>query len=112
MTRLMPRCSPSRPWCSPCWIRCARAIAGLRADRLGRTGGRRLIFERPDRDDVVALDALRAAHRRRQLLAGVRVQARLVVEQVDVRHALALEQHEHAARARREVRTGWRGGGG
>ena len=36
--------------------------AGVEAEPLGRTGGRRLIFERPDRDDVVALDALRAAH--------------------------------------------------
>ena len=37
------------------------AIPGLIDHRL-RTGGKRLIFERPDRDDVVTLDALRAAH--------------------------------------------------
>ena len=36
--------------------------AGVEAEPLGRTGGRRLIFERPDRDDVVTLDALRQAH--------------------------------------------------
>ena len=36
--------------------------AGVEAEPLGRTGGKRLIFERPDRDDVVTLDALRAAH--------------------------------------------------
>ena len=36
--------------------------AGVEAEPLGRTGGKRLIFERPDRDDVVALDDLRAVH--------------------------------------------------
>ncbi len=36
--------------------------AGVEAEPLGRTGGKRLIFERPDRDDVVGLDSLRAAH--------------------------------------------------
>ena len=36
--------------------------AGVEAEPLGRTGGKRLIFERPDRDDVVALADLRAAH--------------------------------------------------
>ncbi|MBI0475234.1 phosphoribosylformylglycinamidine synthase subunit PurL [Sphingomonas sp. MA1305] len=36
--------------------------AGVEAEPLGRTGGKRLIFERPDRDDVVTLDALRSAH--------------------------------------------------
>ena len=36
--------------------------AGVEAEPLGRTGGKRLIFERPDRDDVVTLDALRTAH--------------------------------------------------
>ncbi len=36
--------------------------AGVEVEPLGRTGGKRLIFERPDRDDVVTLDALRAAH--------------------------------------------------
>lgn len=36
--------------------------AGVEVEPLGRTGGKRLIFERPDRDDVVTLDALRTAH--------------------------------------------------
>ena len=36
--------------------------AGVEAEPLGRTGGKRLIFERPERDDVVTLDALRTAH--------------------------------------------------
>lgn len=36
--------------------------AGVEAEPLGRTGGKRLIFERPNRDDVVTLEALRAAH--------------------------------------------------
>jgi phosphoribosylformylglycinamidine synthase subunit PurL len=36
--------------------------AGVEAEPLGRTGGKRLIFERPNRDDVVSLDALREAH--------------------------------------------------
>ena len=36
--------------------------AGVEVEPLGRTGGKRLIFERPDRDDVVTLDALRSAH--------------------------------------------------
>ncbi|SEI86333.1 phosphoribosylformylglycinamidine synthase subunit II [Sphingomonas sp. OV641] len=36
--------------------------AGVEAEPMGRTGGKRLIFERPDRDDVVSLDALREAH--------------------------------------------------
>ena len=36
--------------------------ADIEVEPLGRTGGKRLIFERPDRDDVVALDTLRAAH--------------------------------------------------
>ncbi|WP_267395881.1 MULTISPECIES: phosphoribosylformylglycinamidine synthase subunit PurL [unclassified Sphingomonas] len=36
--------------------------AGVEVEPLGRTGGKRLIFERPDRDDVVALDTLRTAH--------------------------------------------------
>lgn len=36
--------------------------AGVEAEPMGRTGGKRLIFERPDRDDVVTLDTLRAAH--------------------------------------------------
>ncbi len=40
----------------------AAHAAGVEAEPLGRTGGRRLIFERPDRDDVVTLDALRTAH--------------------------------------------------
>jgi len=40
----------------------AAHAAGVDAEPLGRTGGKRLIFERPDRDDVVALDALREAH--------------------------------------------------
>ena len=40
----------------------AAHAAGVEAEPLGRTGGKRLIFERPDRDDVVALDALRGAH--------------------------------------------------
>ena len=40
----------------------AAHAAGVEAEPLGRTGGKRLIFERPDRDDVVALDALRTAH--------------------------------------------------
>jgi phosphoribosylformylglycinamidine synthase len=36
--------------------------AGVEVEPLGRTGGKRLIFERPDRDDVVALETLRTAH--------------------------------------------------
>ncbi len=40
----------------------AAHAAGVEAEPLGRTGGKRLIFERPDRDDVVTLDALRNAH--------------------------------------------------
>ncbi|MEH3160136.1 MAG: phosphoribosylformylglycinamidine synthase subunit PurL [Sphingomonas taxi] len=40
----------------------AAHAAGVEAEPLGRTGGKRLIFERPDRDDVVTLEALRAAH--------------------------------------------------
>jgi phosphoribosylformylglycinamidine synthase len=36
--------------------------AGVEAEPLGRTGGKRLIFERPNRDDVISLDALREAH--------------------------------------------------
>ncbi len=36
--------------------------AGVEAEPMGRTGGKRLIFERPDRDDVVTLDTLRDAH--------------------------------------------------
>ena len=37
----------------------AAHAAGVEVEPLGRTGGKRLIFERPDRDDVVTLDALR-----------------------------------------------------
>ena len=40
----------------------AAHAAGVEAEPLGRTGGKRLIFERPDRDDVVAIDDLRQAH--------------------------------------------------
>lgn len=40
----------------------AAHAAGVEAEPLGRTGGKRLIFERPNRDDVVSLDALRTAH--------------------------------------------------
>ncbi len=40
----------------------AAHAAGVEAEPLGRTGGKRLIFERPDRDDVVTLDALCNAH--------------------------------------------------
>ncbi len=40
----------------------AAHAAGVEAEPLGRTGGKRLIFERPDRDDVVTLDSLRDAH--------------------------------------------------
>ncbi|HEX8484572.1 phosphoribosylformylglycinamidine synthase subunit PurL [Sphingomonas sp.] len=40
----------------------AAHAAGVEVEPVGRTGGKRLIFERPDRDDVVTLDALRAAH--------------------------------------------------
>jgi phosphoribosylformylglycinamidine (FGAM) synthase-like enzyme len=40
----------------------AAHAAGVEAEPLGRTGGKRLIFERPDRDDVVAIDDLRTAH--------------------------------------------------
>ncbi|GAA0671902.1 phosphoribosylformylglycinamidine synthase [Sphingomonas insulae] len=40
----------------------AAHAAGVEAEPLGRTGGKRLIFERPDRDDVVTLDDLRTAH--------------------------------------------------
>jgi len=36
--------------------------AGVEVEPLGRTGGKRLIFERPDRDDVVSLEDLRTAH--------------------------------------------------
>ncbi|RZM09664.1 MAG: phosphoribosylformylglycinamidine synthase II, partial [Sphingomonas sp.] len=36
--------------------------AGVEVEPMGRTGGKRLIFERPNRDDVVTLAALRAAH--------------------------------------------------
>ncbi|WP_203311450.1 phosphoribosylformylglycinamidine synthase subunit PurL [Sphingomonas beigongshangi] len=36
--------------------------AGVDAEPLGRTGGKRLIFERPDRDDVVSLADLRSTH--------------------------------------------------
>ena len=40
----------------------AAYTAGVEVEPLGRTGGKRLIFERPDRDDVVTLDAVRAVH--------------------------------------------------
>ncbi|MEG3125627.1 phosphoribosylformylglycinamidine synthase subunit PurL [Sphingomonas sp. GB1N7] len=40
----------------------AAHAAGVEAEPLGRTGGKRLIFERPNRDDVVMLDALRTTH--------------------------------------------------
>ncbi|RZM35862.1 MAG: phosphoribosylformylglycinamidine synthase subunit PurL, partial [Sphingomonas sp.] len=40
----------------------AAHAAGVEAEPLGRTGGKRLIFERPDRDDVVTIEALRSAH--------------------------------------------------
>ena len=40
----------------------AAHAAGVEAEPLGRTGGKRLIFERPDRDDVVSLDDLRRTH--------------------------------------------------
>ncbi|KQS01857.1 phosphoribosylformylglycinamidine synthase [Sphingomonas sp. Leaf357] len=40
----------------------AAHAAGVEAEPMGRTGGKRLIFERPNRDDVVTLDALRTAH--------------------------------------------------
>jgi len=40
----------------------AAHAAGVPAEAIGRTGGQRLIFERPDRDEVVTLDALRDAH--------------------------------------------------
>ena len=40
----------------------AAHAAGVEVEPMGRTGGKRLIFERPDRDDVVTLDALRVAH--------------------------------------------------
>jgi phosphoribosylformylglycinamidine synthase II len=40
----------------------AAHAAGVEAEPMGRTGGKRLIFERPNRDDVVTLDALRSAH--------------------------------------------------
>ena len=40
----------------------AAHAAGVEAEPLGRTGGKRMIFERPDRDDVVSLDDLRSAH--------------------------------------------------
>jgi phosphoribosylformylglycinamidine synthase len=40
----------------------AAHAAGVEAEPMGRTGGKRLIFERPNRDDVIALDTLRAAH--------------------------------------------------
>ena len=36
--------------------------AGVEVEPLGRTGGKRLIFERPNRDDVVTLETLRTAH--------------------------------------------------
>ena len=47
------------PMALPLWTVDA---AGVEAEPLGRTGGKRLIFERPDRDDVVAIDDLRSAH--------------------------------------------------
>jgi phosphoribosylformylglycinamidine synthase len=37
-------------------------VAGVTVEPLGRTIKNRLIFERPDRDCVVTLDELRAAH--------------------------------------------------
>jgi len=40
----------------------AAHAADVEAEPLGRTGGKRLIFERPDRDDVITLDTLRLAH--------------------------------------------------
>jgi phosphoribosylformylglycinamidine synthase subunit PurL len=40
----------------------AAHLAGVEVEPLGRTGGKRLIFERPDRDDVVTLDELRRVH--------------------------------------------------
>ena len=40
----------------------AAHAAGVEAEPMGRTGGKRLIFERPKRDDVVALETLRNAH--------------------------------------------------
>ena len=40
----------------------AALAAGVEVEPMGRTGGKRLIFERPNRDDVVTLDALREAH--------------------------------------------------
>ncbi len=40
----------------------AAHAADVEAEPLGRTGGKRLIFERPDRDDVIALETLRTAH--------------------------------------------------
>jgi phosphoribosylformylglycinamidine synthase len=40
----------------------AAHAAGVEVEPLGRTGGKRLIFERPDRDDVIALATLREAH--------------------------------------------------
>ena len=40
----------------------AAHAAGVEAEPMGRTGGKRLIFERPNRDDVVTLDTLRSAH--------------------------------------------------
>ncbi len=40
----------------------AAHAAGVEAGPMGRTGGKRLIFERPNRDDVVTLDTLRSAH--------------------------------------------------
>ena len=43
------------------FLTAAHAV-GVEVEPLGRTGGKRLIFERPDRDDVVALDTLREAH--------------------------------------------------
>jgi phosphoribosylformylglycinamidine synthase II len=40
----------------------AALAAGVEVEPMGRTGGKRLIFERPNRDDVVTLEALRTAH--------------------------------------------------
>jgi phosphoribosylformylglycinamidine synthase len=40
----------------------AAHAAGVEAEPMGRTGGKRLIFERPNRDDVVTLETLRSAH--------------------------------------------------
>ena len=40
----------------------AASDAGVEAEPMGRTGGKRLIFELPKADHAVSLDALRAAH--------------------------------------------------